>query len=46
MTDRMRTAFFISLIAFSLIFADLFWHRIRMGKLAAWVEQQKLKITE
>lgn len=46
MTDRMRTAFFISLVAFSFIFADLFWHRIRMGKLAAWVEQQKMKLSE
>ena len=46
MTPSMRTTFFISLIAFSFIFVDLFWHRIRMGKLAAWVEQQKLKLTE
>lgn len=46
MTPSMRTTFFVSLIAFSFIFVDLSWHRIRMGKLAAWVEQQKLKLSE
>lgn len=45
MTGPMKTAFFFSLFTFSLLFADLFWHRFRMGKLAAKVEEIRLKIS-
>jgi heme exporter protein C len=45
MTPDMRTAFFIALIAFSLIFIDLFWNRIRLGDLQEKVEQLKLKVS-
>ncbi len=44
MTAPMRTVFFFSLIAFSFLFADLLWHRIRLGRLADHVEQLKLKL--
>jgi heme exporter protein C len=45
MTADMRTAFFIALFAFSLIFIDLFWNRIRLGDLQEKVEQLKLKVS-
>ena len=30
----MTQTFMFSLLTFSIIFADLFWHRIRLGRLA------------
>ena len=42
MTSRMLVAFMFALFTFSVIFVDLFWNRIRMGNLAAKVEQLKL----
>src|SRR5215216_7398666 len=45
MTADMRTAFFFALFAFSIIFIDLFWNRIRLGDLQEKVEQLKLKVT-
>jgi len=44
MTSPMKLTFFFSLFTFSIIFVDLFWHRIRQGALAAKVEQLRLKI--
>ena len=44
MTGLMLQTFLFSLLTFSLIFADLLWHRIRLGKLADQVEQKKLKV--
>jgi len=46
MTPKMLTTFMVSLLAYSFVFADLFWHRIRLGRLADKVEQRKLKMTE
>lgn len=43
MTPRMLQTFLFSLLTFSLIFADLLWHRIRLGRLQDKVEQLKLK---
>jgi heme exporter protein C len=43
MTADMRLVFFFSLITFSVIFVDLLWHRIRLGRLQDEVEQLKLK---
>jgi len=43
MTPRMLQTFLFSLLTFSVIFADLLWHRVRLGKLAEKVEQLKLK---
>ncbi len=45
MTAPMRTTFFFSLIVFSVMFVDLFWHRVRMGKLATRVEELRLKVS-
>ncbi len=43
MTPLMLQAFMFSLLTFSFIFADLIWHRVRLGKLADKVEALKLK---
>ena len=45
-TPSMVVTFVIALIAYSFLFADLFWHRIRLGTLADRVEQKKLKLAE
>ncbi len=42
MTPPMQLAFFFALFTFTVIFIDLFWNRIRMGRLAAHVEELKL----
>jgi heme exporter protein C len=44
MTGDMKVAFFFALFAFTVIFVDLFWNRIRMGQLQEKVEQLKLKV--
>ena len=46
MTPLMLQTFLFSLLTFSFIFADLLWHRIRLGRLADQVEQMKLKMAE
>ena len=46
MTPKMLTTFMISLLAYSFVFVDLFWHRVRLGRLADKVEQRKLKMSE
>jgi len=46
MTGDMRVAFFFALFAFTVIFIDLFWNRIRLGDLEEKVEQLKLKVTQ
>ena len=43
MDAPMKTAFFFSLIAFSVVFADLIWHRIRLGELRASVESLRVR---
>lgn len=45
MTSSMLTAMFVALIAFTVIFIDLYWNRIRLGNLEDQVEQLKLKVT-
>lgn len=45
MTPDMRVAFFFALFAFTVIFIDLMWHRIRLGSLQEKVEQLKLNVT-
>jgi heme exporter protein C len=45
MTADMRTAMFVALFAFTVIFVDLYWNRIRLGDLQDKVEQLKLKVT-
>jgi heme exporter protein C len=46
MSTRMLQTFFFSLIVFSFIFADLLWHRTRLGGLTDKVEQLKMKLVE
>ncbi len=46
MTPTMLQTFLFSLWTFSLIFADLLWHRIRLGRLAERVEALKLNMSE
>ena len=45
MVGDMKVAFFFALFAFTIIFVDLLWNRIRMGRLAAHVEELKLSLT-
>jgi heme exporter protein C len=45
MTADMRIAFFFALFAFTIIFIDLFWNRIRLGDMQNKVEQRKLEVT-
>ena len=44
MTSDMLSVFFFALFAFTIIFIDLFWNRIRLGDLQEQVEQLKLKV--
>ncbi len=46
MTAKMLQTFMFSLFTFSLIFADLLWHRIRLGRLADKAEALKLKVLQ
>jgi heme exporter protein C len=43
MTPEMLTTMFVAIAVFSVVFATLFWHRIRLGRLAAQVEQARLE---
>jgi heme exporter protein C len=43
MDAPMRMAFFFSLVAFSFLFADLLWHRIRLGELRSAVESLRMQ---
>jgi heme exporter protein C len=45
MTSEMLQTMIFSVVTFSFIFASLFWHRLRLGRLAEKVEQLRLKIT-
>jgi heme exporter protein C len=45
LTSDMKVAFFFALFAFTVIFIDLFWNRIRLGNLQNKVEELKLKVT-
>ena len=46
MSGDMKVAFFFALFAFTVIFIDLFWNRIRLGRLQEKVEQLKLNISQ
>lgn len=45
LTADMRVAFFFALFAFTVIFIDLMWNRIRLSNLEEKVEQLKLKFS-
>jgi heme exporter protein C len=44
MTPRMTQVFLFSLVAFTIVYFDLLWHRIRLGRLAERVESLRLKV--
>jgi heme exporter protein C len=44
MTPKMLQTFLFSLFTFSVLFVDILWRRVRLGRLAEKVEQLKLKI--
>ena len=46
MTPAMGLTFGISLAAFSILFASLLWHRIRLGQLSQRVEQLRMRVTQ
>ncbi len=46
MTSKMLVTFMFSLLTFSFIFADLLWHRIRLGRLASKTENLRLKLLQ
>jgi heme exporter protein C len=45
MSPDMLTAFFFALFAFTVIFIDMIWHRLRLGALEEKVEQLKLNVS-
>ncbi len=45
MASGMLVAFLFALFTFTVIFIDLFWHRIRMGRLQMQVDELKLQVT-
>ncbi len=44
MSPPMLLAFFFALFTFTVVFVDLFWNRIRLGRLANHVEELKLNV--
>jgi heme exporter protein C len=46
MTDTMVFVMLYSIVAFSVVFVDLYWHRIRLGQYAEKIEQLKLRINQ
>jgi heme exporter protein C len=46
MTPKMLQTFLFSLLTFTVLYADLMWHRIRLGRLAERVEQLKLRLSQ
>jgi heme exporter protein C len=44
MTPKMRAAFFFSLFTFTMVYATLLWHRLRLQDLSDKVEALKMKI--
>jgi heme exporter protein C len=46
LTPKMVQTLMFSLFAFSFVFADLYWHRLRLGQLSERIEQLRLKASE
>lgn len=46
MTPTMFQTMMVSIVVFSILFVDLVWHRIRLGKLANQVEEMKFNIQD
>jgi heme exporter protein C len=45
MAPQMLQTMLFAILAFSVIFVTLFWHRIRLGQFAEKIEQLKLQFT-
>ncbi len=46
MAPKMLQAFLFSLFTFTVIFVDVLWHRVRIGKFAEKIEERKLRLGE
>jgi heme exporter protein C len=46
MSPKMLQAFLFSLLTFTMLFVDLLWHRIRLGRLSDRLEQLRMKLAE
>lgn len=46
MTAAMSQTFMVSLLAFTVLFVSLLWHRVRLGRLQDKVERLKLKLSQ
>ena len=46
MTPRMLQTFMFALLTYTVLFVDLLWHRVRLGKLGERVEQLKLRLVQ
>lgn len=46
MVSPMKQTFFFSLFAFSVIFIDLFWHRIRLEKVTSKIEELRIQLMD
>ncbi len=46
MTQPMALTFTLSLVVFSILFLDILWHRLRLGKLQDEVEQRKMQVMQ
>jgi len=46
LTPKMVQTMLFSLFVFSFVFADLFWHRLRLGQLGEKIEQLRLNLSE
>ena len=46
MTDTMVFVMLYSIVAFSVVFVNLYWHRIRLGQYTEKIEQLKLRINQ
>ncbi len=46
MTPKMLQTFLFSLLVWSIIFVDLLWHRLRLGKMQEDVEQARIELAE
>jgi heme exporter protein C len=46
MTPKMLQTFLFSLLVWSIIFVDLIWHRLRLGKMQEEVEQARIDLAE
>jgi heme exporter protein C len=46
LTPKMLHTLLFSLFVFSFVFADLYWHRLRLGQLTDKIEQLRLKVLE